>query len=120
MRTERRCPMRTLGAKFVCAIVVAVVLLALGSLSGCTVVTGSEGSLYVHEYELWSPYRAAYYQPSYRVTHDYNVNLTGAGRLGSDHWRDGWSHGGYGHGGWSGHGWSGHNPRGGRFGDDCR
>lgn len=112
--------MRILGVKFVGGIVAVVALLAISSLSGCTVVSGSEGSLYVRDYELWSPYRAAYYQPSYRVTHDYNVNLTGAGRFGSDYWRGGWPHGNYGHGGWSDHGWSNHNPRGGRFGGDCR
>ncbi len=111
--------MRTLNIKFVGVVIIGVLLFALGSLAGCTVVTGSEGSLYVRDYKLYDPWRAAYNQPFYWVeTHNYNVNLTAGGRLGSD-WRDGWPHGNYGHGGWSDHGWSGRNPRRGWSGD-CR
>lgn len=111
--------MRTLGVKFVYVIVAVVALLALSPLSGCTVLTGSEGILYVRDYPVWRPDRADYYQQTVIHRDILDVNLTGAGRFGSPYW-DGWSHGNYGHGRWSGHGWPGYNPRGGRFNGDCR
>ena len=110
--------MRTPNIKSVGVGIIGVLLFALGSLAGCTVLTAREGSLYVRDYPLWDPRLAAFNQFTVVHHYDMDIGLTAGGRLGSDYW-GGWPHGNYGHGGWSDHGWSGRNPRRGWSGD-CR
>lgn len=75
--------------------VVAVLLMTAvvsAGVGGCANSVGNDGSLFVGNYRLWDPYRAAYYQPVVVYRHTYDVNFTGAGRFGST--RTDYYHGG--------------------------